>query len=166
MTLGGHLFGGHPRGEGPFQKGVFKYIILQHLKDKPGHGYEIIRDLEDRLHGLYVPSAGTIYPRLQMLESSGYVTSIEREGKKVYSITDTGLAFLTENEELGQEIETRLNVWAAPENTESRRKTMREFHRISDILRWEIRRMDQAKLKRVQDILVRAHNDIIDTLGD
>ncbi len=166
MTFGGHAFGGHSRGDGPFQKGVFKYIILQQLKEKPRHGYEIIRDLEDRLHGLYVPSAGTIYPRLQMLESSGFVTSLERESKKVYSITETGLTFLKENEELGKEIGARLNAWAAPENTEARRKTMREFHRISDTLRWEIRRMDQTKLKRVQEVLVRTHNDLIEILGD
>jgi DNA-binding PadR family transcriptional regulator len=166
VTFGAHPFGGHPRGEGPFQKGVFKYIILQHLKEKPGHGYEIIRALEDRLHGLYVPSAGTIYPRLQMLEAGEYVTSVEREGKKIYSITDMGLQFLAENEEIGQAINDRLNAWARPENTEARRRTMREFHRVSDALRWEIRRMDTSKLERVREVLARTHQEILDILGE
>ena len=161
-----HSFSGHPRGEGPFQRGVFKYIILQYLKDKPGYGYEIIRALEDRLHGQYVPSAGTIYPRLQMLESGGYVISVEREGKKVYSITDVGIRFLAENTELGQAIEDRLNAWASPENEDARKRTMREFHRVSDVLRWEIRRMDSSKLRRVQDVLARTHQEIVDILGD
>lgn len=166
MTYNPHFPGGHPRAEGPFQKGVFKYIILSYLKDKPGHGYEIIRALEDHLHGLYVPSAGTIYPRLQMLESNGYVTSLLKEGKKVYSITEDGLHFLEENAELGREIEERMNAWAAPENTEARKRTMREFHRVSDVLRWEIRRMDADKLQRVHDVLARTHNDIVDIVGD
>ena len=166
MTYGNHPFGAHFRGEGPFQKGVFKYIILQHLKEKPAHGYEIIRALEDRLHGLYVPSAGTIYPRLQILESGGYVTSVESEGRKVYSITDIGLSFLAENEQLGKAINDRLNVWASPENAESRRRTMREFHRVADALGWEIRRMDTSKLERVREVLAKAHRDIMDILGE
>jgi DNA-binding PadR family transcriptional regulator len=145
---------------------VFKYIILQHLKDKPGHGYEIIRALEDRLHGLYVPSAGTIYPRLQMLESGGLVTSVEREGKKVYSVTEEGLRFLADNEELGQAIEDRLKAWANPENADARRRTMREFHRIADVLGFEIRRMDSEKLERVRNLLFRAHQEIQDILGE
>ncbi len=166
MTFNTHATGGRLRGEGPFQRGVFKYIILQYLKDKPGHGYEIIRALEDRLHGLYVPSAGTIYPRLQMLESNGYVTSIEREGKKVYSITEDGLQFLAQNVELGRSIEDRLNSWASPENEDARKRTMREFHRISDVLRWEIRRMGASKLKRMQEVLARTHREILDILED
>ncbi|MCJ7743765.1 MAG: PadR family transcriptional regulator, partial [Dehalococcoidales bacterium] len=72
----GYPFSVRSQPAGPFRRGVFKYIILQYLKDKPSHGYEIIRALEERLHGLYVPSAGTIYPRLQMLEERGYVTSV------------------------------------------------------------------------------------------
>jgi len=166
LTYNPHFAGGHPRAEGPFQKGVFKYIILSYLKDKPGYGYEIIRALEDHLHGLYVPSAGTIYPRLQMLESNGYLTSVLKEGKKVYSIKETGLQFLKENAEIGQEIEARLNTWAAPENAEARKRTMREFHRVSDALRWEVRRMSADKLQRVQDVLARTHNDIVDIIGD
>ncbi|OGO36885.1 MAG: hypothetical protein A2147_11640 [Chloroflexi bacterium RBG_16_57_8] len=166
MTLNAHSFGGHSRAGGPFQKGVFKYIILQHLKERPGHGYEIIRALEDRLHGLYVPSAGTIYPRLQMLESGGFVTAVEREGKRVYSITGEGLRFLAENEELGQAIEDRLRAWANPENAEARRRTMREFQRIADVLRFEVRRMDSSKLERARDVLSRAHQEIQDILGE
>lgn len=166
MTFNAHPFGGHGRAAGPFQKGVFKYIILQYLKEKPSHGYEIIRALEDRLHGLYVPSAGTIYPRLQVLESSGLVTSVEREGKKVYSITEEGLRFLASNEELGRGIEERLKTWANPENAEARRRTMREFHRIANVLRWEVRRMDSSRLERVREILSRAHQEMLDILGE
>jgi DNA-binding PadR family transcriptional regulator len=75
----------HPR---LFEKGDLKYIILNHVKDKPSHGYEIIRAMEDSFHGFYTPSAGSVYPTLQMLEDMGYVKSSERDGKKVYTITE------------------------------------------------------------------------------
>ena len=60
--------------EKPFRHGIFKYIILRYLENSPCHGYEIIRAMEERFHGSYVPSAGTIYPRLRMLEEKGFVT--------------------------------------------------------------------------------------------
>ena len=52
-----------------FEKGDLKYVILNLLKDKPSHGYEIIRAMEELFHGLYTPSAGSVYPTLQMLRS-------------------------------------------------------------------------------------------------
>ncbi len=62
------------------------------------HGYEMMKALEEKSGGFYVPSAGSIYPTLQMLEDRGLVTVAEAEGKKVYSITDTGRAFLAERQ--------------------------------------------------------------------
>ena len=57
-----------PWRESSFQKGDLKYVILDLIKDKPRHGYEIIRELEEMSHGLYTPSPGAVYPTLQMLE--------------------------------------------------------------------------------------------------
>jgi DNA-binding PadR family transcriptional regulator len=101
-----------------------------------------------------------------MLESGGFVTSVEREGRRIYSITEGGLRFLAENEELGQAIEHRLRAWANPENAESRRRTMREFQRIADVIRFEIRRMDASRLDRVRGVLSRTHQEIQDILGE
>jgi DNA-binding PadR family transcriptional regulator len=80
------FFRGSRRGTS-FQRGDLKYVILDLLKDKPRHGYDIIRELEERSYGFYKPSPGVIYPTLQMLEEMGYASSTEQEGKKVYSIT-------------------------------------------------------------------------------
>ena len=76
-----------------FEKGDIKYIILDLINSKPRHGYEIIREFEDRFHGFYSPSAGSIYPALQVLEEMGYTSSEERDGKKVYTITEAGKQF-------------------------------------------------------------------------
>jgi len=65
-------------------------VILALLEEKPRHGYEIIKALEERSGGFYSPSPGTIYPALTYLEEVGYA-SVEAEGtKKSYHITDAG----------------------------------------------------------------------------
>jgi DNA-binding PadR family transcriptional regulator len=101
-----------------------------------------------------------------MLEERGYVTSVERDGRKVYTITDEGRRFLDEHSELEQEINDRLNDWRNPENTEAIRRTMREFGRLAELLSWEARKMDSEKLGRVRGILSRAYEDIGDILKD
>ena len=102
--FGGH-FGGHfggprgPQGEGGrfFGRGDMKFALLHLLRERPMYGYEMIKALEERSGGFYTPSPGSIYPTLQMLEERGFVGSSEVEGKKVYSITDTGRALLEEH---------------------------------------------------------------------
>src|SRR5438309_1131194 len=98
---GGHHHGGPfggPGGKRRFGKGDLKYVILDMVKDQPRHGYDIIRALEERSYGFYSPSPGSVYPTLQLLEDQGLVTSTERDGKRVYAITDEGRKFLAERE--------------------------------------------------------------------
>ncbi|SIK27774.1 putative transcriptional regulator [Mycobacteroides abscessus subsp. abscessus] len=74
-----------------------QFIILQMLEEESRHGYQIIKDLEERFKGFYSPSPGSVYPILQMLEDRDFV-SISKEGnKKIYTITDEGKTFLKEN---------------------------------------------------------------------
>ncbi|MEV0805824.1 PadR family transcriptional regulator [Micromonospora sp. NPDC050200] len=77
-----------------FSHGRLRLYLLKLLDDGPKHGYELIRLLEDRFLGLYAPSAGTIYPRLQRLEVEGLVTHAAAGGRKVYEITEAGRAEL------------------------------------------------------------------------
>lgn len=90
-----------PGGPGPrmFGRGDLKYALLDLLRERPKHGYEMIKDLEDRSGGFYTPSAGAIYPTLQLLEDRGWVTADTVDGKKVYTITNEGRAALTAQEE-------------------------------------------------------------------
>jgi DNA-binding PadR family transcriptional regulator len=78
------------------------------LRDKPRHGYEVMKDLEERMHGCYSPSPGTVYPTLQWLEDEGLVVAREVDGKKVYEITDTGRAFLEEHKDTVEDIFDRV----------------------------------------------------------
>jgi DNA-binding PadR family transcriptional regulator len=66
--------------------------ILALLAERPMHGYEMIQELETRTNGLWRPSAGSIYPTLQLLEDEGLVTGEESEGKRRFSLTDDGRA--------------------------------------------------------------------------
>ncbi|MET8118670.1 PadR family transcriptional regulator [Micromonospora sp. NPDC005189] len=77
-----------------FSHGRLRLYLLKLLDDGPKHGYELIRLLEDRFLGLYAPSAGTIYPRLQRLEAEGLVSHTAAGGRKTYEITDAGRAEL------------------------------------------------------------------------
>lgn len=91
-----------------FAHGRLRLYLLKLLDEAPRHGYEVIRLLEERFHGLYAPSAGTVYPRLAKLEQEGLVAHTVEGGRKVYRITDAGRAELasraTEIEALESEI--------------------------------------------------------------
>jgi DNA-binding PadR family transcriptional regulator len=71
-------------------RGDLKYVLLTLLRERPMHGYEMMKQLEEQASGFYTPSAGAIYPTLQLLEDRGWVTSQTVDGKKIYTITDTG----------------------------------------------------------------------------
>jgi DNA-binding PadR family transcriptional regulator len=77
-----------------FAHGHLRLYLLVLLSEKPMHGYELITALGDRFGGTYVPSAGTVYPRLAKLEEDGLVTKTADGRKTVYAITEAGRAEL------------------------------------------------------------------------
>jgi len=85
-----------------FAHGHLRLYLLSVLAEQPMHGYDLIQALGNRFGGTYVPSAGTIYPRLGKLEEEGLVTKTVDGRKTIYAITDAGRAELAEREsELG-----------------------------------------------------------------
>ena len=83
-----------------FAHGHLRLYLLSLLAEsgRGMHGYELIQALGDRFGGTYVPSAGTIYPRLAKLEEEGLVTKQADGRKTVYEITDAGRTELAERE--------------------------------------------------------------------
>ena len=75
-------------------KGDFKVLVLRALGERPMHGYEIIKVMEERGHGFYKPSAGTIYPALRALLREDLVTVSGGPRRKTYKITAKGKASL------------------------------------------------------------------------
>jgi DNA-binding PadR family transcriptional regulator len=89
-----------------FAHGHLRLYLLSLLDERPQHGYELIQGLGDRFGGTYVPSAGTIYPRLAKLQEEGLVTK-ESDGRRtVYAITDAGRAELAARQDELADIET------------------------------------------------------------
>jgi DNA-binding PadR family transcriptional regulator len=81
------------RWGGPrMRRGDIRTAVLAVLTEAPGHGYDVMQNLEDKSGGSWRPSPGSIYPTLQLLEDEGLVRSTERDGKRVFEITDAGRA--------------------------------------------------------------------------
>jgi DNA-binding PadR family transcriptional regulator len=91
------------RGFGrPFDHGELRLVILMLVAEKPRHGYEIIKAIEDRFGGSYSPSPGVVYPTLTMLEELGHATVEESGGKKLYTVTEQGRAYLGANRQAAE----------------------------------------------------------------
>jgi DNA-binding PadR family transcriptional regulator len=96
--MGGGGMGGRPFGMGRKLASVdLQLLILGLLAEKPRHGYEIIKALDERSKGFYIPSPGMVYPALTYLEEIGHAT-VEADGsRKLYSITELGGKHLESN---------------------------------------------------------------------
>ena len=91
--------GGRGGGMGrPFDHGDLRFVMLHLISEKPRHGYELIKSIEEMVGGGYSPSPGVIYPTLTMLEELGYVSvALAEGGKKLHAITPEGAIFLAAN---------------------------------------------------------------------
>ena len=103
------FFGG-PRGRF-FGFGEARLAILSLLKDGPKHGYQLIKELEQRSGGLYRASAGTVYPTLQQLEDETLVRSEQQEGRKIFSLTEAGVQEVEREKEAIERIWRRAEQW-------------------------------------------------------
>jgi DNA-binding PadR family transcriptional regulator len=79
------------------------------IAEKPAHGYDLIKALEERMGGGYSPSPGVIYPTLTMLEEQGFATVQPEGGKKLYQATPDGEAFLRANQASVAAIQARID---------------------------------------------------------
>jgi DNA-binding PadR family transcriptional regulator len=89
-----------------FGPGELRLAILALLAEQPGHGYQVMNRLADRFNGTYEPSAGSIYPTLQLLEDEGLVRVEAAEGRKVHHITEAGQSVV------GDQAEEIDRLWA------------------------------------------------------
>ena len=148
------------RHDSPFQKGDLKYVILDLLKEKPRYGYEIIRHLEESSHGFYKPSAGTVYPTLQMLEEMGYATSKERDGKRIYKITKQGIEFLSERSEFTDEVKSHMRHQWNHGNFEIIGQIVNEVVKMRRFFGPRMRDASPEKMEKVKKIIKKARQEI------
>jgi DNA-binding PadR family transcriptional regulator len=160
-SWGGSAKGGRRRTQ-MFESGEMKFVILRLLKEKPRHGYEVIKALEEKLAGYYTPSAGTVYPTLQLLEDEGYVRVIETDGKKVYHVTPEGERYLEEHRDLLDEIIDRVRETVRDFTGGGIGEVQSSFARLAAVTfkrAWR-RGPDDPALKRVAEILKKAADEV------
>lgn len=118
---GRHGFGHRGRGGGRgrsgervFDHGDLKLVVMALLAEKPRHGYEIIKALEERVGGDYSPSPGVVYPTLTLLEELEYATvAVIEGGRKLYTLSESGVAFLAANRAQADAILARIDQVSA-----------------------------------------------------
>ena len=162
---GGGPKGRHFRGRAGrmFEQGDLKYVILQLIAEKPRHGYDIIKALEERSNGAYSPSPGTVYPTLTMLEEMGYVNATAEEGgKRVYQITPEGTQYLAANigtvESIFERITQAVEPFFSPTMADVR-TAMRHVARSS--LGTAVKHADNKEiLGKIAEVLDRAAREI------
>ena len=83
---------GRGRGGPRARRGDVRAAVLALLAEQPMHGYEMIKEIEELTQGAWTPSAGSIYPTLQMLEEADLIRGEESDGKRRFSLTEAGVA--------------------------------------------------------------------------
>ena len=141
-----------------FERGDLKFVILRLVSRTPMHGYEVMKALEKESRGYYRPSPGSVYPTLQMLEDEGYLTVEEKDGKKVYSITDEGTAYLEDNEDVVDDVFERVEQFTDRFFGRDMKELSRSFSQLAQItfdqaFQWGA---DPEDLARMSEILERA----------
>jgi DNA-binding PadR family transcriptional regulator len=94
---------------GFFDHGDLRYVLLGLIAERPRHGYELIKAIEEKFGGAYSPSPGVIYPTLSLLEELGYIQPDSAQGpRKQFVITPEGTAFLAANQAVVDQIFARM----------------------------------------------------------
>jgi DNA-binding PadR family transcriptional regulator len=178
----GFMEGGGTGGRGfgmgrKLSSGDLQLLILKLLDEKSRYGYEIIKELDERSKGFYVPSPGMVYPALTYLEEIGHATVAVDGARKLYSITETGKEHLAKNlstadalftqfGRVGERMERMRRALDAEEGAEEpdhEHRGSRELHRARHELKlaladkWHSSREEQ---QRIAAILARAAAEI------
>lgn len=145
-----------------FERGDMKYMILGLIDEKPMHGYEVMQRLEEASGGYYSASPGSVYPVLQMLQDEGHLTSSEVDGKRVYSMTEEGRAFLRRHSERAEGVADRVGDFGEMFGGRGMGELTRSFVRLAQISfeRATEAAGDKAALGQLRDILEQATREI------
>lgn len=154
-------FGGDWGDEPRTRRGDFKFMLLGLLSERPQHGYELMKELEARRGGFRRSSPGSVYPTLQMLEEGGYLTSTEVEGKRVYTITDSGRQFLNDRTSSSSHPDDRMD--SKPTELIELRRTLTE---LNDAVVQVARSGNLEQAKQVSDRLVQVKREIYKLLSE
>ena len=153
---------GRGRGGGMrARRGDVRAAVLALLAERPMHGYEMIKELEERTEGAWTPSAGSIYPTLQMLEDEGLIRGEERDGKRRFALTETGSA--EQSEKAGEQTPWEaVRADADPEAINLKDSVRKLHHAIGQVFH----AADEAQQKKVRELLDESRRKIYAILSE
>lgn len=157
----GPRYGRGGRGGPRARRGDVRAAVLALLAERPMHGYEMIKEIEERSGGAWAPSAGSIYPTLQMLEDEGLIRGEESEGKRRFTLTEEGRA--AHAERAGEATPwDAVSAGAAPEQLRLR-ASLGKFHQaVGQVLH----AADAEQQKRVGELLDETRRKIYGILAE
>jgi DNA-binding PadR family transcriptional regulator len=143
-----------------FGAGDLRYVILQQIADKPSHGYEIIKSIQEQLGGMYAPSPGVVYPMLTMLEEMGHATVVSDGARKLYTITDEGSKSLAENKTAVEAIFARMDRARSEQGSDRSPQIERAVENFRMALRLKKGPLTTEQIHAITDIIDAAAKQI------
>ena len=126
-----------------FDSGELRLVLLKLIADQPRHGYELIRAVEDLTGGSYVPSPGTVYPTLTMLQETGHIEEATSEGqRRPFAVTEEGTAELAAKKGEVDALLARLAELAAARQRTDGAPIRRAMENLRSVLMYRLDRAD------------------------
>jgi DNA-binding PadR family transcriptional regulator len=150
----------HGRGGPRARRGDVRAAILALLAERPMHGYEMIKELDERTGGAWRPSAGSIYPTLQLLEDEGLIKGEESEGKRRFSLTNAGTA--EQEARTGDAPWDEVTAGAAPETL----RLVRSAQQLREAVAQVFYAADEEQRKRVREVLDETRRKVYGILAE
>jgi DNA-binding PadR family transcriptional regulator len=136
-----HSRGGRRRGKGRlFDSGELRLLVLKLISERPRHGYDLIRSIEELASGAYAPSPGVVYPTLTLLGEMELIAEDESDGaRKLYAITPLGKANLIESEAQIDALISRLRGLSDEQNRSNNGPVRRAMGNLKVVLMERLR---------------------------
>lgn len=139
-----------------FETGDLRLVILALIAERPRHGYELIKAVEERLGGAYSPSPGVVYPTLTLLEELGQIAVASTEGgRKLYAVTPEGERVLEESRAEADALFARMDAAAGSRPDGSSLQAVRAMHNLKMALRLRLSRgaLSEEQLRRIVSLI-------------
>lgn len=155
-------FGG-PRQGRMLGHGDLRLLLLALIAEKPRHGYDLIRAIEEKFAGAYAPSPGAVYPTLTLLEEQDQIRPEAAEGsKRLYAITPAGEEVLAASAVEVQGIFARIDVAAAAYSSQTAPEAVWEaWKTLKQAMNLPRAPWTEAEAQRIRAILETAARDIV-----
>lgn len=154
---------GGPRRQRFFGHGELRVVILDILSRSASHGYELIKAIENLTQGNYSPSPGVVYPTLDALQAQGFIIIDEEEnGRKKIAITESGRAWLVENEESLAHIQAKIKARSVGYQLRKNPQMKRALENFKAVLDLKVNQeaIGAAQLKQIIAVIDRAALEI------